>query len=798
MEPSRTALRKAEDTRPHSLPSPPTPLVGRDRERAAMRELLLRADVRLLTLTGAGGTGKTRLALAVAADLLEAFEGGVFFVDLSPLSDPGLVASAVGRALEVKETGGTPLVESLKAFLRDRQVLLVLDNFEQVVAAALLVAELLRDCPALKVLATTRAVLRLSGEHDFPVPPLALPDPRHLPDLEALSQYEAVALFIQRARAAKPDFGVTSANAPAVAEICARLDGLPLAIELAAAQVRLLPPQALLARLGSRLKLLVGGARDLPARQQTLRGTIDWSYGLLDPGEQMLFARLAVFVGACSLEAAGAVCDAGGDLPIDVLEGLASLVDKSLLRQEEAEGEPSFGMLETIREYATERLEAGGDAEMLRRRHAERYLALIERAEPGLTGPQQGAWLERLEREHDNLRAALGWALERDEAELGLRFAGALGRFWEVHGHLSEGQGWLEKALSRWTGAPAAMRGKALNAAGNLAYIRCDYQLAAVLHEESLALQRASGDRWGVAVSLHNLGRVAHYRGDYERAMALYNESLAIRRDLGDKRGIAMSLNSLGVMARNRGDPAAAHSLYEESLALFRELGDRWGVGLLLNNLARAARDLGDWQHTATLCAESLALFRELGDRHGIAWVLSNLMIVAQRQGACERAARLYGAAEGLRQALGSSSLSLSPAERATYEASAAAARVKLGEAAFAAAQAAGRAMTLEQGIEFAVSGAEAPPSGESDSNTAVVSKAAASRRPDPLTRRERGVAVLVARGLTDRQIAEELVITEGTVGVHLDHIFTKLGFHSRAQVAAWAAEHGLLAAHLD
>ncbi len=816
--------------RPANLPTPPTPLIGRERERAAVASELRRAEVRLLTLTGAGGVGKTRLALAVAEDLLETFRDGVFFVDLAPIVDPALVPSAMAGVLDVGETARKPLIESLVEHLRDRQLLLVLDNFEQVLAAAPLLAELLMACPALKVLATSRAALHLSGEHEFPVPPLELPDPKRLPDLAALSQYEAVTLFIQRARAARPDFQVTNASAPAVAELCARLDGLPLAIELAAARVKLLSPQAMLARLvgahgvrpggeaGARrapLQLLTGGARDLPARQQTLRSTIDWSYALLEPGERALFARLAVFVGGCSLEAVEAVCDPDrgprtedrADAspssvlgPPSVLDGLAQLVDQSLLRQAEGpEGEPRFAMLETIREYAAERFEASWDAEAVRRRHAEYYLALAEQAAPELVGPQQGAWLERLEREHDNLRAALGWALERGDETLGLPLAAAMGHFWAVRGHLSEGQEWLERALSRWPEAVAPARAEVLSAAGHLAYIRGEYDRAATLHGEGLSLRRALGDHHGVALSLHNLGRVAHYRGGFEWAAALYDESLAIRRTLGDKRGVALSLNSSGVLARDQGDDERARALYEESLALFRELGDTWGTGLLLNNLARVARDREEWEQAAGLCAESLALFQDVGDRHGVAWVLSNLAIVAQRRGAWEQAARLHGAVEARREALGSAALSLSPSERATYEAAVAATRAELGEHAFAAATAAGRAMPPEQvaGVAPLATGPTAGVERTEDASP-ISAPPALDQVPSPLTRREREVAALVAQGLTDRQIAETLVIAEGTVGVHLGNIFTKLDLHSRAQLAVWAAEHGLLAARPD
>lgn len=462
--------------------------------------------------------------------------------------------------------------------------------------------------------------------------------------------------------------------------------------------------------------------------------------------------------------------------------------------------EPRFTMLETIRAYAAERFEASGDTETWRQRHAEYSLALAEQAAPELTGPEQGRWLERLEREHDNLRAALGWAIERDEAALGLRLAAALGQFWAVRGHLGEGQAWLERALSRWPAAPASVRAEALSAAGNLAYISSDFAAATTFLEESLRLRRALSDARGVALSLHNLGRVAHYQRELDRAGALYDESLAIRRALGDQRGVAWSLNSMGVLARDRRDDERARSLYEESLALFRMLGDNWGVGLLLNNLARVERDQEAWARAAALCAESLAIFRELGDRHGVAWVLSNLVVVAQRRGAWECAARLHGAAEAQREAVGFSTLSLSPSERDRYAAAVVATRAQLGDAAFAAALAAGRALPPEQvaGEALLIAGptTEAEPGGAVPSGTAPPQHAALSppgRQPSPLTRREREVAALVARGLTDRQIAEALVIAEGTVGVHLTNIFAKLDLHARAQLAVWAAEHGLL-----
>ncbi|HET8850938.1 MAG TPA: adenylate/guanylate cyclase domain-containing protein, partial [Ktedonobacteraceae bacterium] len=524
------------DSRSGSLPVQPTPLIGREQEVVTTGQLLRREDVRLVTLTGPGGTGKTRLGIQVAAGLSDVFADGVYFVSLAPISDAMLVLPAIAKTLGIRDGIGQSLSARLAEVLLKKQVLLLLDNFEQVVGAAPQVADLLSTCPQLKVLVTSREVLHVRAEHEFAVPPLELPDPAHLSELAAIARAPSVALFLQRAQAVKPEFRLTITNARAVAEICVRLDGLPLAIELAAARMKLLSPQVLLTRLGRRLAMLTGGSRDVPARQQTLRNTIEWSYQLLNAWEQRLFRRLSVFVGGCTLLAAEAVCTLPDDGEGEVLDGVASLIDKSLLKRMEQAGEgseePRLLMLETIREYGLEVLAARGEEEIALRAHADYFMQFAEEAEPALKGPQLVMWLERLEREHDNLRAALQWALEGGRAEMALRLGTALERFWVVRGHRNEGRAFLERALAGSAGVTPYVRAKALLAAARLAFIQSNYDQGEVLAQESLALFQELGDRRGIALSLDRLGMAAWRRGNFTAARVLMEEDLALFREV--------------------------------------------------------------------------------------------------------------------------------------------------------------------------------------------------------------------------------------------------------------------------
>jgi non-specific serine/threonine protein kinase len=699
-----------------SIPSalaPLTRLIGREREVAVVVGLLRRPETRLVTLTGPGGVGKTRLALQVVEELEEAFADGVTAVSLAPLTDPALVLSAVARALDVREEGGRPLGATLEEALRGGQRLVLLDNFEHVLAAAGELAALLRACPGLQLLVTSRAPLRVSGEREYRVPPLPVPDSRRPISGEGLLRYEAVRLFAERARAAAPDFVLTDATAPDVVAVCARLDGLPLAIELAAARVKLLPPRALATRLERRLPLLTGGPRDAPARQQTLRAALAWSEGLLGPAEQTLFRRLAVFAGGCDLAAAQAVCstEAAGDAGAgqwDVLDGLTALVDHSLVRQEHPDGsrpdgEPRFAMLETIREYARERLEQSGEGEAIQLRHAAHFLALAELAPPQERG-QQRAWLDRLAAEHDNLRAALGWTIGREggqDVESGLRLAAALWLFWWLRGHMAEGRGWLRRALARaGTAAGPLVRARALDGAGFLALTQADFVEGRMLLEESLALWRAAGDAAGIAHACYALGIAALWLADYDAAHALFEESLARYRAMDDRLGMARALQRLGLHAFfSRDDHAAARARFEESLAILGELEDEI-KGEALQAMGIICLLQADYRAARAYLEDALAFTLGIGDTFTLALVLGGFAGLAAAAGLPERAMRLAGFVAALRQGTGARMPAVGQAleHRLLLPADSA-----LDEQAKAAAWAAGQGMTHEAALAEAL-----------------------------------------------------------------------------------------------
>jgi predicted ATPase/DNA-binding SARP family transcriptional activator/DNA-binding CsgD family transcriptional regulator len=766
----------AADDGLHNLPAPRSSLVGRERDTVEVKRAL--AMTCLLTLTGTGGSGKTRLALAVARDVAGAYEDGSRLVELASLSNERLVAQEVAGVLGVSERANRPISAALVDALRGKQLLLVLDNCEHVVnATARLVEALIVACPRLRILATSREPLGVAGEASWPVPPLSAPGAGPAPTVEELAGYGSARLFVERARSHSPAFEVTPENAGAVAEICRKLDGVPLAVELAAARVGTLSAAQISIRLSNSLNLLTGGGRTAQPRQRTIRGALDWSHELLTEDEKRLFARLSVFAGGWTLEAAEAVSEG------DALDPLSRLVDKSLVVVEVPRGTqtaPRYRLLEPVRQYAREKLEAAQipeKADATRRRHAECYLALAERAEPELLGARQTKWLERLEVEHDNLRAALSWFFERGEAEANLRLAGALGEFWRVRGYLREGLWWLEAALG--AGPPTPARVNALVHAGWISWECLDFERAAAFSEEALALSRELGDKAGAAAALYHLGMVEIYaRMRAKEAWRLFEESLALRRELGDEVGIGRTLQKMGLLLVVGQDFERAAKLYGESLALARRAEDKLGIVMALWLGALASLGFGDHRQVEKLCEEGLGLAVQLKHTHAVTFMLNVLAASAGAQDRPSRSARLWGASEAL---LDSMSLALGPAERYHFRSYVVAARESLGDAAWEAAKHEGRAMSLEKALEYALSREEpGPPEGATPESTAT---------DGLLTRHQREVAAMIARGLSNQRIAAELTLSERTVETHVHNILKRLGLGSRTQLAAWVRE---------
>jgi predicted ATPase/DNA-binding CsgD family transcriptional regulator len=773
------------------VPVPLTPLLGREHEVAALRELVRRNDVRLVTCVGPAGVGKTRLALHVARDVEPHFADGIAFVSLASIRDPALVLSTIAQCLQ-----RPPTAASLIDYLADKHSLLVLDNVEQVIAAAALLADVMAACPDLTMLVTSREALRVRGEHEFPVPPLA-PSP-------------AITLFAQRAHAIRPSFVMDDTLAPTVEAICHRLDYLPLAIELAAARIKLFPPAFLLTRLVHRLDVLSSGPRDLPTRQQTLRSALAWSYELLSPGDQRLFRRLGVFAGGCTLEAAEQIA------PSDASLSAGSLIDKNLLRQiVQADGAPRLLMLETMREYALEQLALSGETDAMERAHAGYYCGLAEYAEGHLLGSDVRAWLERLEREHDNLRQALGWALQHDAA-LAQRLTGALWRFWFLRGHLSEGRRWLEAALALQGASTPNIAVKALSGAGYLAtaqsdYARAetlcadalqiaeelgdersralalfglantcnwgrDYRRARSLFEASLAIYRTMNDHWGIASTLAYLGNVLYFQAEYATARLHLDEALALFRAMGQEWGIAFTLYGRGLVAVNERDLQAAQQYLEESQTRLRQLGDRRGLIRAVTGLAMVACEQERTIEARALLLEAMRLTREVGDQWSLTATLDVMAGVCARRKEVQLAARLCGAAEALRETL---SVPLAPALRDQREPALLRIRTQLPRAAVERAWSEGRSLTPEAAAELF----EAATLGATGKGASL----------DELTAREIEVVRLVAEGLTDAAIAERLVVSIRTVHAHLRSIYSKLDVTTRTGAVRRALEHGLL-----
>ncbi|HEX2741184.1 MAG TPA: tetratricopeptide repeat protein [Rubrobacter sp.] len=767
-----------------NLPLELSSFVGREREISQVRGVM--GDARLLTLTGPGGCGKTRLALRVAADLAgsgERFGDGAWWVDLSSLSDPSLVPSTVASAFGVREAPDRTPTEALAAFLEAKSPLLVLDNCEHLVEACATLGDvLLRSCSGLKIMATSREPLGVAGEISWPVPPLALPDPNRRLNAQDLLRYSAVRLFVERARAASFGFSFTEENASVVAALCARLDGMPLAIELAASRVRVLSLRQILERLDDRFRLLRGSRTSVP-RHKTLEATIDWSHELLSEEEKILFRRLSVFAGGWTLAAAEEVCADDGIAEDEILELLSSLVDKSLVlaSQVEGSGEAHYRMLQTIQQYAAQRPGEPGDAEAVGRRHAEYFLSLAERAEPALAGPEQAAWMERLEEEHDNLRAALGWFEEKGEAERGLRLAAASLRFWWLHGHLSEGRTYLETLLDR-PGAQVRdeVRAEALQVLGRMIYLHADYidggwEVARCRLEESLRIYRRLGNERGVADVRQSLGRVYPELGERRAAFTFLEESLEIERRLENGSGIARSLFNLGYARLLDGDLPSARSYFEEGLRIFRKLDDGFWINASLVHLGFIDCEEGELARARAKFIHMNEVLPLVQFPWGTTYTLEGFARLAAAEGQPVRALLLGGATAELRRTFG---VAIGPTRRAGFRRSLKPAWQALGDEDGKAAWDKGRTMTLEEALALALEEPEKKP----------------DRPPGSiLSAREVEVLSLVAEGLSDAEVAKMLYISPRTVGNKLHGAYRKLGVGNRTAAVKKAAELGLI-----
>jgi non-specific serine/threonine protein kinase len=818
------------ETSPNNLPIQLSSFIGRERAIVELKSLL--STARFLTLTGAGGSGKTRLALQVATTLLAEYEHGVWWVELASLTDPVLVPQQVASSLGLSEQPGRSLMDTLSEALQPRKLLLVLDNCEHLIAdCAHLVETLLHSCPGLHILTTSREALNIPGETTWLVPSLGVPDVYHVPPIEELVKYESVQLFIERATSVLPAFKLTQQNAKALVQVCHRLDGLPLAIELAATRVKVLSLEQIATRLDHSYRLLAGGSRTALPRQKTLQATIEWSYHLLSEKERILFRRLSVFLGSFALEAAEAVCAGTGLEQDEVLDLLSQLVDKSLVAVMQRSGEARYRLLETIRQYAQEKLQEFGEAAHMCRAHRDWYARLAEQAKAETLEARQGSWFERLEAEHENLRAALGWSLEQQEAETAARIGAGIFRFWLLRGYISEGRLWMERALSGFS-EKNAVRAQALNVAVVLTMQQDDYTRAKTLAEESLELCRELAERRETGYALNTLGWLAHHEGDYAGAVIFLEESLALFRALGQKHDIALVLSSLGLTLLYLGEDERAAVLCEESLALSRERGDPSSIASVLTNLGIIMLARGDVERAKELCEESLArrktlvdkggcahtltilgrialiqgdaeratvcykesltLRLETGEKEGIATTLEGLAAVARMQGQPVRAVRLSGAASSLRTMLGAP---LTPMDRSSYEQTVAALRALLDEPTFTAAWTEGQAMSLEEAIAEAAQVKARESITPSPVPVPLDTPSTFPFRGNPfgLTAREIEVLRLVTQGLTYTQIAEQLVISPRTVDAHLRSIYGKLGVTSRNAATHFAFEHNLI-----